>query len=169
MFARAIALSAPRNAGTLASMCTAAGCRRHLVREVLARSVMASCSAPSRQNSRLFRRELSSVPAAEGKGTTPNALPLVFDVDAASSQDEQATRPGDEASKQHLRKSMPHTVVRHPPAEGYEFPTVPPGCEAKFAIICLGNTQYKVMLLPPRCSCCARANVVNSVRLEETH
>lgn len=37
-----------------------------------------------------------------------------------------------------------HTVVEHPPAPGWEYPPVPNGCEPKFAIIRLGNTQYKV-------------------------
>ncbi|CAM9259342.1 unnamed protein product [Ascophyllum nodosum] len=38
----------------------------------------------------------------------------------------------------------PHTVVEHPPAPGWEHPPVPDGCEPKFAIIRLGNTQHKV-------------------------
>ncbi|CAN0032050.1 unnamed protein product [Discosporangium mesarthrocarpum] len=38
----------------------------------------------------------------------------------------------------------PQTTVRHPPAPGWNFPPVPAGCEAKFAVIRLGNTQYKV-------------------------
>lgn len=37
-----------------------------------------------------------------------------------------------------------HTVVRHPPAPGWNYPPVPEGCEAKFAVIRLGNTQHKV-------------------------
>eukprot|EP00904_Undaria_pinnatifida_P007673 jgi/Undpi1/4035/HiC_scaffold_16.g07402.m1 len=39
---------------------------------------------------------------------------------------------------------LKHTVVRHPPTPGWEYPAVPDGCEAKFAVIRLGNTQYKV-------------------------
>ena len=39
----------------------------------------------------------------------------------------------------------PHTVVEHPPAPGWEHPPVPDGCEPKFAIIRLGNTQHKVL------------------------
>lgn len=38
-----------------------------------------------------------------------------------------------------------HTVVKHPPAPGWEFPPVPAGCEAQFAVIRLGNTQHKVL------------------------
>ncbi|CAM9581622.1 unnamed protein product [Ectocarpus fasciculatus] len=37
-----------------------------------------------------------------------------------------------------------HTVVKHPPAPGWEFPPVPTGCEPTFAVIRLGNTQHKV-------------------------
>lgn len=40
--------------------------------------------------------------------------------------------------------STSYTVVKHPPAPGWEFPPVPADCEPKFAVIRLGNTQHKV-------------------------
>ncbi len=40
--------------------------------------------------------------------------------------------------------SSGYTVVKHPPTPGWEFPPAPAGCEPKFAVIRLGNTQHKV-------------------------
>lgn len=41
------------------------------------------------------------------------------------------------------RRCSAQTLVRHQPAPGWVYPPVPDGCSPKFAVIKLGNTQYK--------------------------
>ncbi|CAB1100006.1 unnamed protein product [Ectocarpus sp. CCAP 1310/34] len=72
----------------------------------------------------------------------------------ASEQEAHSSSSSSSSSSAVLEGSLPsssappstscHTVVKHPPASGWEFPPVPAGCEPTFAVIRLGNTQHKV-------------------------
>ncbi|CAM9564913.1 unnamed protein product [Ectocarpus sp. 12 AP-2014] len=73
---------------------------------------------------------------------------------SSQASEQEAHSSGISSSSAVLEGSLPsssappstssHTVVKHPPAPGWEFPPVPAGCEPTFAVIRLGNTQHKV-------------------------
>lgn len=64
--------------------------------------------------------------------------------DEALSSSGKHAMDGSPAASSAAPSATGYTVVKHPPAPGWEFPPVPVGCESTFAIIRLGNTQHKV-------------------------
>ncbi|CAM9267819.1 unnamed protein product [Ectocarpus sp. 12 AP-2014] len=63
---------------------------------------------------------------------------------SSSSSSSSAVLEGSLPSSSAPPSTSCHTIVKHPPAPGWEFPPVPAGCEPAFAVIRLGNTQHKV-------------------------
>lgn len=94
-----------------------------------------------------YRRRPLSVPCVDTKPTVlvHSSGKYSFSTSPAVEGKESV---GSSTEAQEESQSFSQTIVRHPPAPGWEYPPVPPRCEPKFAVIKLSGTQHKVSMSP---------------------